>query len=409
MPQIKFTDSTLKSLSTTKTTWFSDPSCKGLRLCVTKSGVKTWYVTKWDSGAQKTRSVKLAQWASKGAHCAWAKKQMGATLLDIHEGNVLTKDERETQKAALGIPTFAEALEQYIEHRTSERASGKAPMVEKTAKDYRNTFNLRFSRWADVHVDELPILEINQYLNALQLTRPHGARTASVLAGAVVRFVNRLCALALPIPSLLDNTTIKSRVETGKLDLSVPWADRWAEIEQIPNEHIRLWWMLTWYTGFRQETFRALTWDQVDLKNGAITFRRSKHTYDRRIAVSDDAVRMLKRLRKIRYDDCDWVFPSRRIIGDQRKHLGQIDGLELTNPGDLRHFWMTAAREVCPRHVHRWLAQQTLTDNDLRMLGHYGEPSFDEQKRGADAIAEAINKQLEDAPCNVVEIGRKHA
>ena len=70
MPQIKFTDSTLKSLSTTKTTWFSDPSCKGLRLCVTKSGVKTWYVTKWDAAAQKTRSVKLAQWASKGAHCA---------------------------------------------------------------------------------------------------------------------------------------------------------------------------------------------------------------------------------------------------------------------------------------------------------------------------------------------------
>lgn len=409
MPQIKFTDSTLKSLSTTRTTWFSDPSCKGLRLCVTKSGVKTWYVTKWDSAAQKTRSVKLAQWASKGAHCAWAKKQMGATLLDIHEGNVLTRDERETQKAALGIPTFSEALEQYIEHRTSERASGKAPMVEKTAKDYRNTFKLRFSRWADVHVDELPILEINQYLNALQLTRPHGARTASALAGAVVRFVNRLCALALPIPSLLDNTTIKSRVETGKLDLSVPWADRWAEIEQIPNEHIRLWWMLTWYTGFRQETFRALEWDQVDLDKGAITFRRSKHTYDRKIAVSDDAVRLLKRLRKIRYDDCDWVFPSRRIIGDKRKHLGQMDGLELTNPGDLRHFWMTAAREVCPRHVHRWLAQQTLTDNDLRMLGHYGEPSFEEQKRGADAIAEAINKQLQDAPCNVVEISRKHA
>ncbi len=57
---------------------------------MTKSGVKTWYEAKRDSGAQKTRSVKLAQRASKGAHCAWAKKQMGATLLDIYEGNVLT-------------------------------------------------------------------------------------------------------------------------------------------------------------------------------------------------------------------------------------------------------------------------------------------------------------------------------
>lgn len=37
----------------------------------------------------------------------------------------------------------------------------------------------------------------------------------------MVRFVNKLCALALPIPSLLDNTKIKSRVESGKLDLTV--------------------------------------------------------------------------------------------------------------------------------------------------------------------------------------------
>ena len=28
MPHIKFTDSTLKSLSAAKTTWFTDPSCK---------------------------------------------------------------------------------------------------------------------------------------------------------------------------------------------------------------------------------------------------------------------------------------------------------------------------------------------------------------------------------------------
>ncbi len=177
---------------------------------MTKGGVKTWYEAKRDSGAQKMRSVKLAQGASKGAHCAWAKKQKGATLLDIYKGNVLTKDERETQKAVLGIPTFAEALEQYIEHRTRERASGKAPMVEKTAKDYRITSKLRFSRWADVHVDELPILEINQYLNTLQLTRPNGAQTASVLIeNALALLVNhlfRLCdaeAFAL-IPGFKD-------------------------------------------------------------------------------------------------------------------------------------------------------------------------------------------------------------
>lgn len=66
MPQIKFTDTNLKTLSADSTTWFSDPTCKGLQLCVTAGGVKTWYVNKWDSTAQKTRRVKLGQWSAQG-------------------------------------------------------------------------------------------------------------------------------------------------------------------------------------------------------------------------------------------------------------------------------------------------------------------------------------------------------
>ena len=51
MPQIEFTDTKLKHLSTDKTTWFSDPTVKCLQLCVTAAGTKTWYVNKWDPTA----------------------------------------------------------------------------------------------------------------------------------------------------------------------------------------------------------------------------------------------------------------------------------------------------------------------------------------------------------------------
>ena len=77
MPAIKFTDTNLKTLSADKTTWFTDPSVKGLRLCVTAGGTKTWYVNKWDPTAQKVRAVKLGHWADRGTHCAWAKGQVG--------------------------------------------------------------------------------------------------------------------------------------------------------------------------------------------------------------------------------------------------------------------------------------------------------------------------------------------
>ena len=61
MPHIKFTDTNVGAIPTPdKTVWYTDPKQKGLRLCVTKTGVKTWYVNKWDPTANKVRSVKLA-------------------------------------------------------------------------------------------------------------------------------------------------------------------------------------------------------------------------------------------------------------------------------------------------------------------------------------------------------------
>ncbi len=409
MPQIKFTDRNLQRLSADKTSWFTDPSVKGLRLCVTSGGIRTWYACKWDPTAQKTRQIKLAQWAAKGAHCAWAKKQVGKVAFDIQEGKVKTRDEKTAETAALGVPIFRQALEQYIAHRTTPRASGKARMVEQTAKDYRHAFGKHLDRWGEIPVDKLPILEINQYLNTLQVTYPHAAHKSASVAGAVVRFVNRLCALALPIPALLDNTQMKSRVQTGKLDMSVPWIDRKAEIDAIENEHVRLAWVITWYTGFRGKSLRTLTWGHVDLASGTVRFDRLKRQeVEREIAVADDVIRLLKRLWEIHLDDCEWVFPSRRVVGNERGHLDALDRLPLTAPGDLRHLWMSTAREVAPRHVHRWLAQQTMTDDDLRMLGHYGEPSYAEQKQSAEAIASAINTQLGITPSSVVELKRSH-
>ena len=388
-----------------ETSWYSDPDVKGLQLCVTKTGTKTWYVNRWDAQAAKTRRVKLGQWARVGKHTAWAKKQVGRVAHDIDEGKAATRQEAADARA--GIPTFREAFDEYLTHRQSIRASGKARMLETTAHDYRLSFDKHLSAWADVQVDQLPILAINRHLNALQVEHPHAAHRAAAIAGAVVRFINKLVALALPIPGLLDPTAMKSRVQTGRLDMQVPLATRKAEIDDIENETIRLCWMVTLYTGFRGRSLRSLTWDQVDLDAGTVTFGRLKRQdTSRTIVVADDVIRMFRRLWEISQDDCDWVFPSRRVVGDVRGPLDALDRHPLTSAGDLRHYWMSIARETCDRPVHRWLSQQSMTDDDLRMLGHYGEPTRAAQKAGAEAIASAINAQFKAVPANVVAIAR---
>lgn len=167
--------------------------------------------------------------------------------------------------------------------------------------------------------------------------------------------------------------------------------------------------MIRWLSGSRwRNALQTLTWKDVDLSTGVVSFARLKRDETgRSIVVADEVLRLFKRLHEIRFDDCDWVFPSRRRIDGERGHLDNaLDRLALTCAGDLRHFWMTSAREVAPRHVHRWLAQQTMTDDDLQMLGHYGEPTREEQKATANAIASHILKRLRRAPTNVVEIER---
>jgi hypothetical protein len=69
MPHTTFTDKNVGAIPVLdKTTWYTDPAVKGLLLCVTKGGTKTWWVNKWDPTTEKTRAVKLGQYPREQAH-----------------------------------------------------------------------------------------------------------------------------------------------------------------------------------------------------------------------------------------------------------------------------------------------------------------------------------------------------
>ncbi|MDJ0993804.1 MAG: integrase family protein [Dinoroseobacter sp.] len=400
MPKQKLTDGWIKSKSVDKTTWYSDTDAKGLQLCVTANGVKTWYVNKWDPTAQKTRRVKLGPFADKKYHTRWARTQAGSKAADIVAGDVKTKAEQELSG---DLPTFGDAFEMLITHRTSQRASRREPMTEKTALDYRNSFKNHLAQWGHIPCDQLPFKQMNVYLNTLQSTKPHAAHQASVCVGVTLKHVNALYMEMLPIPKLIESTKMRSRVETGKLDMSVSLADRLPEIMCIQNDVIRTFWMLTLYTGFRGVGFRSLTWDEIDMDEGVIDFTKlKKQSKGRKIALGDDARRLIASLDQ----STEHVFPSRvKEVG----HIDHPDRLAKTSIGDLRHYWMTAAREVAPLHVHRWLGQQSLTASDLRMLGHYGEPTVEEQRRAANAIAARLNTEMGTGSQRVIELHRTSA
>lgn len=408
MPQIKFTDTNLKTLSSTApVTWFSDPTVKGLQLCVTSGGTKTWYCNRWDPAAGKTRRVKLGQWNTKGTHCAWAKEQALKVMAAVHEGTVQTKAEKAVVDA--GVPTLREAFEEDMRHRRSRTKSQGGAITEETEAGYRATFNRYFSTWADVKVDRVDVAAVQKHLDNLVLKLPFAAHKANVVLGLAFKRAERMTMRRFDaIPSLERNPKMQQR----EVDYSIPWADRLAEIEGIENEVIRLCWLLKWHTGMRSRMLRGLRWSDVDLDAGTVrvTTGLKKVAGDRVIALSSRSLDMMRRLHDIRADDAPWVFPSRRIVGEARGHLDTLDRLPLTSEADLRHLWNEATQDVDTREmVLRWLCGQALTSAETKNLGLYGQVPVERQRKVADMISSVIDARCGIVPKTVIEIQRNRA
>lgn len=421
MPQIKFTDTNLKTLSADSTTWFSDPTCKGLQLCVTAGGVKTWYVNKWDSTAQKTRRVKLGQWSAQGKHTAWAKKQVGKTAHDIDEGAVKTRQEREAEAASKAVPpTLREAFELEAVSRLGLDDAFGGPRAEETVQNYRSVLERKLDGLLDTRVDEIDHGEIQRRLDALTKSAPFAAHKLHIaLSYARTQALSALNIEHMPFrwPAMKKMPIMRDRKDKDRegkvtLDTSVEWADRWAEIEGVENEHIRLAWMLRWHTGMRGRMLRNLTWADIDLKVGTMLLSTGlkKVKGKRLIAMSARSLSMFTRLHEIKMDDCDWVFPSCRRIDGIRGPLDALDRLPLTAEGDLRHLWNEATQDVDTREmVIRWLCGQNLTGGEAKSLGFYATVPVERQRKVANEISAVIDRRCEVTPTNVVEIGRATA
>lgn len=411
MRQIKFTDTTIGNLKVDAITWYSDSTAKGLQLCATPAGVRTWYVVKWDPASQKTRRVKLGQWATRGMHTAWAKDQVGRVVLDVKEGRVTTKAEKVVERA--GIPTLREAFDKEMGYRRTRPASLGGPIHDHTDKDYTRAFELYLeASWGEKKMDEIDTAAVQRMLDDLVNEKPFAAQKVNVVLGITFKRAERMINARLPgLPPKLEKNP---KMQKRDLDTSVDWADRWSEIKQVENEHKRLLWQVRWFTGMRGEMLRGLTWAEVDLDKGTMMvgtgLKQAKGDGRRLIAMGDQVKQCFKWLAEIRFDDSPWVFQSRRIIGDERGALDALDRLPLTCEGDLRHLWNEATHEVETREmVLHWLCGQALAKGEQKNLGLYGVVPVERQRKVANEIASVISTRNGMTPATVIELRQANA
>lgn len=410
MPKIKLTDTVVTRDCVAiggKTTWYNDTETRGLQLCVTPAGARTWYVNKWDPKAEKTRRIKLGPFASKGTHTRWARDQVGKKVLDVIEGRAQTRVEQEQERA--GIPTLREAFDREMQFRRTRGAAYGGPIHANTDADYTRAFDRYLATWGTDKMDEIDVGAIQRALDDLSEEKPFAPHKVNIVLGMTFDRASRMIGAPLQVltPKLDKNPTMQQR----DIDFTVEWTDRWAEIEAVENEHKRLAWMCRWYTGMRGDMLRKLKWDDIDLDAGTMMVRTGlkKVKGARLIAMSDQVKQWFVRLNEIRFDDCEFVFPSRRIVrGKKRGPLDRLDRLPLTCEGDLRHLWNVATHDVDTREmVLRWLCGQALTNDETKNLGLYGMVPVERQRKVANEIASVIDSKIGRAGSrNVIDLKR---
>lgn len=396
MPKKHFTETNLTAIPHGATTWYSHDGDKyaGLRLCVTQTA-KTWYVSKSDIEAQKTRAVKLGRYPAFKLDAAWEKAQAEIGKIDRGELN------RPAPEPVAALPTFAHQLDAYLAYHAVDRKNGRPPLKAQTAKEYRASVDKHFATWKDKPLNEIDGRAVSKAMDNLQAEHPYAAQRLHVIVRAVFKFDE--------FPGVTPPRGLRgqTKMEAREFDRTIKWEDRLKEIDGIKNEFKRLCWLLRWHTGSRENVLREMTWDRVDLEKGTITYERIKRDEKgRTIALSDHSWGLMRQLHDLR--QCNFVFPSlRRMRKDGRLvqgHLDALDRLPLTNPGDLRHLWHDTGMVVgTSPYMMRWLNGQNLKTGEVDMLGHYGQiDDIGAQRIAANKISAYIISRCTPAPSNVV-------
>ncbi len=294
---------------------------KGLRLAV-GTRTKTWIMSKRING--RSRSITVGR---------WPEIANGDAAIEIARQKIdeLTTG---TDARATGIATLMEAFESH-----AERSSAK----NSTLDEYRRQICYHLSDLFSKPVEKitLPMLE-----DALKGVSPS---TALHLA-QIIRMAFRRAATLRRCFDVSADLKVMQKHRPASSVLFDP-TDTWPALDLImarPNPIHKTAWLLMLFTGFRSESARTLTWDQVDLDAKTISLNEMKNGMNRTFPIADIVAEVLTRLPHSE----GHVFMARSKTG----HIDHLDALcdgdtKLLRQHDCRRLHTTAARRArLPAH-----------------------------------------------------------
>ena len=293
--------------------------------------------------------------------------------------------------------TLKDAWDTYKEYLT---ANDRSPS---TISDYEHKLNCYVPDWLDK-----PLVDIKS--KARERHAKLGKERGKYAANGTLRIVRAIWRYTSEDFEEIGNLPrIRYFEEHRRSAVIEPdqFADWWIDVHALACPRRRDMYLFLLFTGTRSEETRSLRWDQVDLENGTVEFRKTK-TKPFTLPLSEFLLELLKRRRACNDttatfgEDCPWVFPAHTkagYIAEARLSPHERGEVKVRNteqfefkvkffPHMLRHTFITIAenRVAIPSMHGRLLTNHAIPKNDVH--GGYNHPHIQDLRASQELISQ---------------------
>ena len=320
---LKFTDKAIGNLAANDDrAEFADTKITGLRLRVSKTGIKTFSLLRRIRNGPMER-VTLGRFDDIKTEQARTK---ATELIGLIAGRA---NPAEIFRANKGEPTFAELFAEYIERH----AKLKKRTWREDEQKYRDYLASDLGKKKITHISRLDLGGIHSKIT--KAGKPTLANRVKDLVSSVFgRAVKWGYLDTNPATGIEDNPE-KSRerfLQPGELPrLFKALADE-------PNTNFRDFFLLALLTGARRANVRGMKWADIDLDSGVWRIPRTKNDDPLSVPLMPEAVEILRLRKPADTKEVFFVFPAQRsdsklghMSGERRAWLRILSRAELEN------------------------------------------------------------------------------
>ena len=329
---VSFTKKAIEALpipTTSGYTYYAHPSIPGLKVGVTKNGIKTFLIRKTING--KTETIILGTYNSKTFTPENAIKK-SQEMFNLINSGINPNEKKHILSKDITVETL---LEKYLGE--NEKTNGQKNK-ETTSRDKTYLLKKHLKSLFKRKVSSISQDDLRKLHKDISETAPTAANRTIAWISAMFTWAqnNGLFSGKNPVKKFSKRNPEKKRDRF----LNTEELSRFMEqLEQIPLFYKTIFYILL-FTGFRKSNVFSLKWEYIDFNLSLLSLPDTKNNRPQKKKIEPETRDLLLQLRNEQKENgtlCEWVFPSESKTG----HIQ-----------DIKHFFNTLLKNANINNLH---------------------------------------------------------